>query len=82
MIFSYYLSATQMLPLLAVFLILCLVGMSDKGWAKTLPPKMQNNYVVANFHFAILSVVSCPFRENERLEREIKVYLGYYSVFY
>ena len=47
-----------------------------------LPPKTRNEFVVASFRSSISPRVSCPFRENERLECEINVSLGYYSAFY
>ena len=71
-----------MLHLLTVSLILCLVSISGEGWGGKLPPKMRNKFIVSIFHPAISPMVSCLFRENERLEFEIKVYLVYYSVFY
>ena len=72
-----------MLPLLAFSLILCLVSMSGKGWAKNLPPKTRNEFVVASFP----SRQSRPlchvcFVKNENVGCEIKASLRYYSTFY
>ena len=53
-----------MLPLLTVSLILYLVSISGKGWAKKLPPKIQNESVVASFFSETTPMVSCLFREN------------------
>ena len=47
-----------------------------------LPPKMQYESVITCFCSEILPMVSYTFRENERLKCEIKVTIGYYSVFY
>ena len=52
-----------MLPLLTVYLILYLIGISGNGWAKKIPPKMRNNSFVASFHLAISPMVSCLFCE-------------------
>ena len=67
-----------MLPLLLVSLILCLVSISVKGCKNKIPSKIQNESVVA-----ILACQSRPwchvcFMQDERLEYETKVSLGYY----
>ena len=54
-----------MLTLLAVSLILCLASMSGEGWAKKLPPKIQNKFVVASFELLIFPIVSCLFHEKQ-----------------
>ena len=46
---------------------------------KKLPPKTKNEPIVTSFFWEILLMVSCLFLKNERLECEIKIYLGYYS---
>ena len=53
-----------MLPLLAVYLILCLDSMSGEVWAEKLPPNTRNGFVVDSFLLEIFPIVSCPFREN------------------
>ena len=52
-----------MLPLLEVFLILCLVSMLVGGWEKQLPLKLRNKFVVASFNLSILPMASRPLRE-------------------
>ena len=60
-----------MLPLLAVSLILCLFSIPGNGWAKKLPPKTQNEFVVASFCLKISPMVSCPFHEKRALNQVI-----------
>ena len=52
-----------MLPLLAGSLILRLVSISGKLWAKKLLPKMRNESIITSFCSAISSLVSCLFCE-------------------
>ena len=58
-----YIKWPQMLPLLAVSLILCLVSMSGKGWAKKAPPRTQNYFIITSFHSKISPMVPFMFRE-------------------
>ena len=48
---------------------------------KKMKPLMRNDSVIVKFCLEIPPVVSYSFCENERLECEIKVLLGYYSAF-
>ena len=71
-----------MLPLLAVSLISCLVGMSGEGWAKTC---LQNCGISSSspvFTQQFRPWCHVRFVKNKRLECEMKVSLGYYYVFY
>ena len=52
-----------MLLLLAVSLILCLVSVSGEGWAKKLPPKMCNKFILTSLYLSILPMVTCSFRK-------------------
>ena len=70
-----------MLPLLVVYLILCLVGMSGEGWARKVSPKTRNESFVANFLLVNLTHGHVYFMKKKRLECEIKVSLGYYFAF-
>ena len=71
-----------MLPLLEVSLILCLVIISYKKWAKQCHHKCGMILSSQVFACKYCPWVSCPFCENEWLECEIKVSLVYYSAFY
>ena len=74
-----YINVPQMLPLLAISLILGWVSMSGKVWEEKLPPKTRNEFVAASFCLTLSPIVSFLFRKNERLQYEITVSLGYYS---
>ena len=39
-----------------------------EGWAKTLPSKMWNDFIVASFHLGISTMVSYPFCEKQETE--------------
>ena len=71
-----------MLPLLTVSLILCLVGISGKGWTNN---ATKNSELVCLHKFFLRQYYLCYhvcFVNNERLKCEIKVPLRYYSVLY
>ena len=57
------------------------VSGAGKKWAKH-ATKMQNESVITSFCSEILPMVAFIFKKNELLECEIKIPLGYYSVFY
>ena len=59
-------------------LIFCLFVISGKGWAKKFPPKNWNESVVASFSWKYHPWCNFYLMKNERLECEIKVFLGYY----
>ena len=71
-----------MLPLLAVSLVLCLVGISGEGWEKKIYQKCRMSLSLPVFVRKCCPWCHVNFVKNERLECEIKVPLGYYSVFY
>ena len=71
-----------MFPLLEVSLLVYLVGISGKGWAKKMPSKFRNESVVASFTWQSFPWCHVHFSKNEMLECEITVPLGYYSKFY
>ena len=65
------------------FLDFLLVSMSGEGWAKILPPKTAEQSLSSPvFTRQPRPWCHLRFMQNERLECEIKVSLGYYSVFY
>ena len=71
-----------MLPLLEVALILCLVSILDKKWAKNCHHKCGMSLSLQVFAWQYLPLRHVRFVKNERLECEIKVSLGYFSAFY
>ena len=52
-----------MLAFLEISLILFVVSTSGNKWAKKMPPKIHNEYVIASFRSEISPMVSCLFRE-------------------
>ena len=71
-----------MVTLLAIYLILCLLSTSCKGWVENRTPEMRNDYVVTIFTRQPHPWCHVHFLKYEKLECEIKVPLGYYYVFY
>ena len=71
-----------MILILAVSLILHLVIISGKKWAKTATQKFEMSLSFPAFPRQSRPCFHVPSVKNEKLECEIKESLGYYSEFY